>query len=243
MPSDHAHPRPEFARDVSLSDLLRGITLNGDISVANQVYNHLRNLIVTLKIYPGQLISEKEVAQIFSASKTPVREAIIRLEEVELVNIVPKSGTYVAPLNVNRYAAACFTRLHLEIGGVRAAAKHKNRRDFRDIFADIMAQQERCVAQKNHEGFFHLDELLHKTIFEVAGVPHVWDVIHRTQADVHRVRHLRRIHNKRNEAKVIADRPDLLAFIETLNTTRSRQKRGKSPNGGVHQGMEETCQA
>ena len=56
------------------------------------------------------------------ASKTPVREALIRLEDAGLVTIVPKSGSFVAPIRIDRYIDACFIRLQLETGAVRRAA-------------------------------------------------------------------------------------------------------------------------
>lgn len=200
-------------RGQTVGDLLRDVVLDRTKPAVHQIFELLQDLILTMKIFPGHALSEKEIAKLLKASKTPVREAMIRLEELGLVNIVPQSGTYVARLDINRYLAACFTRLHLEIGAVRAAALSPDRLAFSDRFSDLVARQEAAWSNEDFEGFFHLDEALHKVFFEAAKVPEVWTTVRRTQADVYRVRHLRRLQNIRNGAKVINDHKAIIGAI------------------------------
>lgn len=147
---------------------------------------------------------------------------MIRLEETGLVNIVPQSGTYVAPLNVKGYLSACFTRLHLEIGAVRAAAASPTRQSFAPVFSDLVAQQQTAWDTDDFEAFFHLDEALHKEFFRAADVLDVWETVQRTQTDVYRVRHLRRIRNIRNGAKVIADHKAIISAIMDGDADRAQ---------------------
>jgi DNA-binding GntR family transcriptional regulator len=196
-----------------LQDLLGGVVLNASKPLATQIYELLRDFIISMKITPGCALSEKEIGVLLNASKTPVREAIIRLEGNGLVNIVPQSGTYVAPLNVEGYLSACFTRLHLEIGAVRAAAASTERHAFVPVFDDLLIQQQAAWDNDDFEAFFLLDEALHKEFFNAANVPDVWETMRRTQTDVYRVRHLRRIRNIRNGAKVIADHKAIIGAI------------------------------
>lgn len=108
-----------------ISDLLEGKILDPEKSLTSQVFSILKELIITIQLYPGQRLSEKEVAEALMASKTPVREAMIRLQSVGLVSIVPKRGTFVTPIQIDRYVEACFIRLQLEIGAVRRAAQQR----------------------------------------------------------------------------------------------------------------------
>lgn len=261
----------------SVSDLLSGIVLQTTEPLAGQIVAVLRDLIVSLKILPGQPLSENEVATSLRASKTPVREAMIRLEVANLVRIVPHSGTYVAPLNIERYRAACFTRLNLEIGAVRAAASSPDRYRFETSLFGLLDQQKEALAANHFETFFNLDEAFHKLLFEIADVPGVWNIIQRTQFDVYCVRHLRRIQKINNGPKVVADhikitdailagnpdaaqsalinhigriedkikaisdQPELMSFIEKLNTTRPRRAKTKGLQAG--RVAEERCQA
>lgn len=261
----------------SVGELLKGTTLSDASPLAGQIVDILRDLIVSLKIFPGQSLSEKEVATSLKASKTPVREAMIRLEVANLVKIVPHSGTYVAPLNIDRYKAACFTRLNLEIGAVRTAALSDHRQNFHAEFLELIEQQQSALEADHFESFFHLDEAFHRLLFDMADVPAVWSIIKRTQVDVYRVRHLRRLQKINNGPKVVADhkriiaaimagdpdaaqhaliqhigriedkikaisdQPELMKFIEKLNTSRSR--RSSSRAAKTERVSEEVCQA
>ncbi|MDO6591188.1 GntR family transcriptional regulator [Loktanella sp. D2R18] len=213
MSAQIANPPVGMPSAARLQDLLDGVALDAAKPLASQIYELLRSFIISMKLTPGCALSEKEIGALLNASKTPVREAIIRLEGTGLVNIVPQSGTYVAPLNVEGYISACFTRLHLEIGAVRAAAKSKGRHAFVSVFEDLLAQQQSAWDKDDFEAFFHLDEALHKEFFRAAEVPDVWETMRRTQTDVYRVRHLRRIRNIRNGAKVIADHKAIIGAI------------------------------
>ena len=112
-------------KDESVSELLKDVSLDANQGMVQQIYVILMDLIINIRLKPGQRVSEKEVAESLKASKTPVREALIKLEDTGLVSIVPKSGTYVAPISIEHYIEACFTRLQLEIGAVRRAAESR----------------------------------------------------------------------------------------------------------------------
>ncbi|MGQ7846575.1 GntR family transcriptional regulator [Granulosicoccus sp. 3-233] len=198
---------------VSLEELLDGVSLSGEESLTTQIHGLLWQLIVTFQLKPGQMISEKELSRLFKASKTPVREAIIRLEEAGLVNIVPKSGTYVSPVRIGTYIEACFIRLQLEIGAVRRAAAYSREGSNLGELDAIMKQQTAALESDDQQTFFALDEGLHATFFRMAGVPGAWDVLRRTQAEVYRIRHLKRAHRIRRGEKVLADHHRIVEAI------------------------------
>jgi len=204
---------PDLEKPVSVSELLKGKLLTDESSLTSQVFALLKDLIVTIKLYPGQLISEKEVAETLNASKTPVREAMIRLQGIGLVNIVPKSGTYVTPIQITRYIEACFTRLQLEVGAVRRAAANQSSWESVLKMENILQQQVAALGSGQDLEFFKLDEALHRAFFDAAGVSGVWNVVKDSQADVYRIRHLKRMHNIRREGQVIEDHRAIVAAI------------------------------
>lgn len=118
-------------KDNTVSELLDGVWLDPKESLVQQIYTILMDCIVNIRLKPGQAMSEKEISDSLKASKTPVREALIKLEDTGLVRVVPKSGTYVSPISLDRYIEACFIRLQLEIGAVRRAAERNN--DLRGV--------------------------------------------------------------------------------------------------------------
>ncbi len=65
-------------------------------NISETVYAVLRKNIINLTLAPGTLISETDVAERLSVSRTPVREAFIRLSHEALVSIFPQKGTFVS---------------------------------------------------------------------------------------------------------------------------------------------------
>ncbi|MBX2880709.1 MAG: GntR family transcriptional regulator [Granulosicoccus sp.] len=194
---------PWLDAPATLTELLADQSLNFDELLVTQIHRLLLDLIVSLKLRPGQLVSEKEVAEALQASKTPVREALIRLEDNGLVNIVPKSGSYVTPIRISAYIEGCFTRLQLESGAVRRAALRNDDEASLQRLDMIVEQQSEALMLEDHVRFFSLDQALHSAFFDMAGVAGVWHVLGRTQADVNRIRHLKRIGKIRRGPQVL----------------------------------------
>ena len=138
---------------------------------------------------------------------------MIRLEEAGLVEIIPKSGTYVTPIRIDRYLESCFVRLQLEIGAVRKAATRNH--DFQHLvqLKTILQRQEDALAAQSYEAFFRLDEALHQAFFEMAGVPGVWNVLRKSQSDVYRIRHLKKSHNIRRGPEVVEQHKEIVKAI------------------------------
>ncbi|RVU84143.1 GntR family transcriptional regulator [Leucothrix sargassi] len=205
---------PELGHTLHISDLLKGKTLDADGSLTAQVFNILKELIITIQLYPGQMLSEKDVAESLKASKTPVREAMIRLQSAGLVEIVPKKGTFVTPIKINRYIEACFIRLQLEIGAVKRAAQQRGDWNTTLKMESLLKKQEQALEQKQGQLFFQLDEELHQAFFDAAGVSGVWSVLKDTQGDVYRMRYLKRLHNIRRESAVIDEHRAIVDAIK-----------------------------
>ncbi len=189
----------------SVSELLAGVELTSGESKVSQIFDRLRSFVVEIKLLPGQQISELEVAEALNTSKTPVREALIRLEDAGLVNIVPKSGTYVTPIRIDRYLEACFIRVNLEIGAVRKAAQksHLTPEAFCETLNGSIAEQEAAIAIEDYDRFYALDEDFHRAFYELAGVPGVWWTVKGVQADLDRVRHLKMLRRIRRGPQII----------------------------------------
>ena len=202
----------------SVPVLLRDVRFDADKTLVSQIFEIIRRLIITVRLRPGQKISENDISEELTASKNPVREALIRLEDAGLVTIVPKSGTFVAPIRVDRYIDACFIRLQLETGAVRRAAVSAQG----DLAAldGIIEQQVAALEAGKYGRFFALDEALHHAIFEISGVGGVWETARRAQTGLYRVRHLKRICGIRRGPLIVEQHRDISAAI-----------RGGSPDG------------
>src|ERR671938_1085574 len=79
-----------------------------------QVYAALRDAIIRAELAPGRQLSENELAAWLGVSRTPVREALVRLRDERLVAIVPQLGTYVSRISPQAVSDAHFIREALE---------------------------------------------------------------------------------------------------------------------------------
>ncbi|HEX8606800.1 MAG TPA: GntR family transcriptional regulator, partial [Pseudoduganella sp.] len=95
-------------------------------SAAIQVYEHLRELIVTLALAPGAVLSRNELAGYFDVSVTPVRDALARLDDEKLVEVFPQHATRVRAVDLSSAREAHFLRLSVELEMVHVLAQKPN---------------------------------------------------------------------------------------------------------------------
>jgi DNA-binding GntR family transcriptional regulator len=98
------------------------------LTAASAICNELRDAIVALELEPGTPLSEKELTLRFGVSRTPVREALIRLAEEGLVDIRPQSGTFVSRIPLAAIPEAVIVRQALEGALVEMPTKPSTRR-------------------------------------------------------------------------------------------------------------------
>src|ERR1700722_5514965 len=158
-------------------------------SLSAQIYELAREAIVSLWLKPGQAISEKEIASQLGVSRTPVREALMRLSDEGLIEVFRQSGTFVSPIKLHDVYEGLLIREALETAVVRQATRKFDRR-FESRFEALLARQRQCAERDDYDGFHALDEEFHRTISECSGTPRVWRLIISAKAQLDRVRRL-----------------------------------------------------
>jgi len=197
----------------SVAERLADVTLESSQSLVSQIFDVLRDMIVTVQLRPGELLSEKDVAEALGASKTPVREAIIRLEDKGFLEVVPKSGTYVTPIRLDRYIEACFIRLRLETGAVRRAAERQGGFEGIIRLEACIREQEVALEANERVRFFELDEDFHRMLFDLAGIAGAWTVLNQAKGELDRVRHMKRIFGISRAAEVIEQHKNIARAV------------------------------
>ncbi len=158
-------------------------------SKGNRLYVQLYADILSGKLRPGESLSEMRIAEQHGISRTPVREVFQHLAKEGLLRIVPQIGTFVAPINLGSVKSSQFIREALECRAVRLAAEGATRAQLVVLRRQI-TQQTRAIRAADHLAFFSLDEIMHRTILDMAGQPQVWDLIASVKAQLDRVRYL-----------------------------------------------------
>lgn len=169
--------------DVDFSLRAEGRSLE---SAAARVERALRERIIDLTIRPGERLSESEIAERFSVSRQPVREAFIALMRQGLVDVQPQRGTVVVKLSVRRMLDARFIREAIEVAIVRRACERFDPHHRDRALALIEAQME-AAAAGDHRGFQRLDSLFHVALAEGAGCAEAWNAIELQKAHMDRV--------------------------------------------------------
>jgi DNA-binding GntR family transcriptional regulator len=134
-------------------------------SLAEQAAERIRRLIVGGKLQPGQALSETALAAELGVSKTPIREALLRLQTEGLVQILPQKGTFVFQLSVVDAHALSEFRSVLEITALRLAM----RRDAAALAAALRTVVDKMKPAKSTSeslNYLALDDLFHRCIIE-----------------------------------------------------------------------------
>jgi DNA-binding GntR family transcriptional regulator len=153
------------------------------------IRKNLRDDILALAILPGQPIVEKEIAEAYGVSRTPVREAILRLAEEGLIDIYPQSGTYVSRIPLRALPEAIIIRRALEETSARMAALNASPSALEAIGA-AMDRLQRAAAQEDRDQFHQSDEDFHAAIADAAGYPGIWRLAQQVKVQVDRYRRL-----------------------------------------------------
>ena len=157
--------------------------------MARRVTEALRQAIVEMRLSPGEMLSEQDLARRLGVSRSPVREAFIKLSQSGLVRVLPQRGTQVVKISRAGVEDARFIREAVECAVVREAAA---RADPTMIAAltDSLARQKRGQRSNASHTFLALDEEFHRLLAEAAGRPAAWEMIQDVKPQMDRVRFL-----------------------------------------------------
>ena len=158
-------------------------------TMGTRVFDALRQAIVELKLKPGNLLSEAEVARQLGVSRQPVREAFIKLAEVGLVEVRPQRGTFVRLISTREVQNVRFIREAIEVAVVRKAALEVSASTLA-LFERIIADQRNAGKDGDQAGFLRLDEAFHQALAHAADCDHAWGVLENLKAQMDRVRYL-----------------------------------------------------
>lgn len=159
------------------------------VTASAAIATALRDDIVALRVMPGQPLSEKALTGRFGVSRTPLREALIRLAEEGFVEIRPQAGTAVARIPLASIPEAVVVRQALEGSTVELAAARAGEAGAARLRAAITRQ--RVLADlDDRDGFHEADETFHEEIATLSGYPGLWRTIRQAKMQIDRCRRL-----------------------------------------------------
>jgi DNA-binding GntR family transcriptional regulator len=146
------------------------LNLNNYKPLRDVVFDNLRESILTGKLKPGQRLMEIQLAEGLGVSRTPVREAIRKLELEDLVVMLPRKGAYVTNMSLKEILDVLEVRATLESLAAKLAAKRRNEKDIENL-KQILKKFKKITEnnKKDMVGISEIDIELHHCIFRIAN--------------------------------------------------------------------------
>lgn len=153
---------------------------------ADDVFERLRADIVSLRLVPGTKLSEVEVAKQSDVSRQPVREAFIRLNNMNLLQVRPQKATLVRKISVQGILNTRFIRTAIEVEVVRKACEAADDGDLKKIERNLK-QQKRAANKRETDHFHQLDYDFHHLMCAAAKVEFAFEAIEDNKSQVDRL--------------------------------------------------------
>jgi DNA-binding GntR family transcriptional regulator len=163
--------------------------LDRDRQAAPQVFERLRKLITSLELPPGSPLSRNALAEQFGVSSTPIRDALMRLEEEGLVDVFPQHATVVSRIDIGLAQQAHFLRQALELEIVKALALEHAAPLIGEL-NNAIAQQQNFAKAGDFEKFMAADNDFHRQLYAATSHEGLWDLVRSRSGHIDRLRRL-----------------------------------------------------
>lgn len=172
-----------------MNGMIRDSQLDRSRQVALQIHEILKERILTVDLTPGTVLSRASLQLEFGVSQTPVRDALMRLQEEGLVDVYPQYATVVARIDVGHARQAQFLRLSIELEAVRRLTR-ESPKETAAALSVILRQQRAVASTETYDIYDSLDRDFHRTLYERADIPQLWANVRRQSVHIDRLRRL-----------------------------------------------------
>jgi len=164
------------------------------VNAKEYAYEQMKEDILKLKLVPGTKISEKIMSDQLEVSRTPIREAFLKLAQEELLTIIPQSGTFVSLIDLNLAEEARFVRETMEAKIVANCCETLTQETAFRLELNLKMQEQLISEDLGEEEmirFLDLDEEFHRELFVCCGKERTWKMIQGMVGHLNRFRLLR----------------------------------------------------
>ena len=145
--------------------------MNTHRSLTDVAYDHLKGAIISGQIPAGAQVDAKEISSDLGVSRTPVREAILRLANEKIVEVTSRRGIRVLPLSVDDLYATYQVITALEVEAVFLLSAQADRSKGVQAVTQAIAEMDKTVKANDGEAWNLADEAFHRAILEYCGNP------------------------------------------------------------------------
>ena len=201
--------------------------INSSNSLNDVTYDAIRKDIMNMTLEPGMNVSVQKLSERYGVSRTPVREAIVRLQQSGLVEIYPQRKTVVSKIDLDRIREELFIRTSLEAAVVDKFI-HRCSELVGDTLQELINKQKKYMDKEHLTEFYSKDNRFHQLIFETAGQALAWKTAENVAFQYSRIRIL---HGKINGvASIIDGHERILAAVRRRDSEAMRKAVIEYPN-------------
>ncbi len=170
-----------------MADKLSKVKLNDYKPLREVIFNTLKEAIITGELKPGERLMEVQLAEKMGVSRTPVREAIRKLELEGLVCMVPRKGAHVGEITVKDIMDVLEVRSSLDGLATSLAAQRITDSELKDL-RNVLSQFTNYVEKENIQGSIKKDVEFHDIIYRSCRNEKLMQIISNLQEQFHRFR-------------------------------------------------------
>jgi DNA-binding GntR family transcriptional regulator len=158
-------------------------------SLTERAYSEIRHRVITLEFRPGEFLNESKICAEIGIGRTPVHEALHRLQVEGFVQIVPRKGVMIRSDSLNDAIALIETRMLVEPAGIGLAAQRAEPRHLRALQA-ILGESKTAIKAGDRAAFMALDSRFHNEIVLATANDVLADVMRMLHQRASRIWHL-----------------------------------------------------
>lgn len=186
-----------------------------DENNSEYAYRVLRENIMTLRLLPGETLNENAIAEMLSSSRTPVREALFKLRQQNLVEVFPQSASIVSPMDLDLLSQGVIMRCIVESEIVKSLCGNLNEELIRLLRESLRLQREHFFSPGAVFLSTHLDDEFHRLTYHAARKDNVYAFTKMLCGHFDRIRHLVILEGRMNHRSIFAEHEELYARLLT----------------------------
>lgn len=190
-------------------------------SLGQRVYQTLRQAILSLAYRPGEILRKPDICDALGVSRSPVADAVARLQVEGLVDVIPQAGTFVARFSMQEIREGAFLREAIEVAAIERVAPMISDDQLQRLRQNL-TMQTAMVADGNIAGFYEADGELHAMLLSFTGFKRLAQVSATAWLHVDRARQLI-LPVPGRVAATLAEHGAILAALEARDPVAARE--------------------
>ena len=158
-------------------------------SLTDRTFLAIREAIMELNFLPGEIIRKHDICNALGVSRSPVSEALAKLRNEGLVEVVPQSGTFVSRFSMQDIKEGAFLREAIELACIEILASNISEQQLIDLNRNLKLQKV-LAESDDYQGFYQLDAKMHGMIMDFTGYKNLAKVTKTGWVQVDRARQL-----------------------------------------------------